>query len=247
MMKDTKGKTMIPKIIHYCWFGGKPLPAEVKKCVASWKKYCPDYEIIQWNENNFDIACHPFVKTAYEAKAWAFVSDYARLKIVYDHGGIYFDTDVELLKPPDALREFSCYFGVQQEGLLCATGLGFGAVKAHPMVGKMLAQYDGRVFRTEDKKKLACPYLNHRALAEKGYQYKDEVVQIDDVVVLPPRFLDPLPPGDGLKNLLCADTVSVHHYSATWMGGKTALRRKLIRFVGQERVSKLKRMIRHER
>ena len=94
---------MIPKVIHYCWFGGKPLPKDVLDCIASWKKYCPEYEIRQWNETNFDLDCHPFVRSAYNAKAWAFVSDYARLKIVFDNGGIYFDTDVELLKNIDFL------------------------------------------------------------------------------------------------------------------------------------------------
>ena len=89
---------MIPKIIHYCWFGGKELPIEVKKCIASWRKMCPDYEIIRWDESNFDVGQHPFVREAYKAKAWAFVSDYARLKVVYDNGGIYLDTDVETLR-----------------------------------------------------------------------------------------------------------------------------------------------------
>ena len=89
---------MIPKIIHYCWFGGKELPIEVKKCIASWRKMCPDYEIIRWDESNFDVGQHPFVREAYKAKVWAFVSDYARLKVVYDNGGIYLDTDVETLR-----------------------------------------------------------------------------------------------------------------------------------------------------
>lgn len=84
---------MIPKIIHYCWFGGNPLPTDVKRCIESWKKMCPDYEIKRWDESNFDVNAHPFTKAAYEAKAWAFVSDYARLKVVCDNGGIYLDVD----------------------------------------------------------------------------------------------------------------------------------------------------------
>ena len=106
---------MIPKKIHYCWFGKNPLPADVKKCIESWKKYCPDYEIIEWNESNFDITQNPFMKAAYENKAWAFVSDYARLKVVYDNGGIYLDTDVELLKSLDSLLENPCYLAIQQK------------------------------------------------------------------------------------------------------------------------------------
>ena len=129
---------MIPKIIHYCWFGEKKLPNDVKKCIKSWKKMCPDYEIIQWNEKNFDINCCEFVEQAYKTKAWAFVSDYARLKIIYDNGGIYLDTDVELKRNLDSLLEEECYFGVQQEGKYIATGLGFGSVKNNNIIKEML-------------------------------------------------------------------------------------------------------------
>ena len=90
---------MIPKKIHYCWFGGNPLSEGAKKYIETWKKYCPDYEIIEWNENNFDVTQNQYCKEAYEAKKWAFVSDYARFWILYKYGGIYFDTDVEVIKP----------------------------------------------------------------------------------------------------------------------------------------------------
>jgi hypothetical protein len=122
---------MIPKVIHYCWFGGKPLPLDVEQCIRSWKKFCPDYEIRQWNESNYDVGKHPFMKAAYETGSWAFVSDYARLDIIYNHGGVYLDTDVELLKDLQPLLELDCYFGMQQDRNLIATGLGFGAVKGH--------------------------------------------------------------------------------------------------------------------
>ena len=91
----------IPKIIHYCWFGGKPLPDEYKKYIDSWKKYCPDWEIREWNESNFDFSSCEYAMEAYDAKKWAFVSDYARFKILYEYGGVYFDTDVEILQPLD--------------------------------------------------------------------------------------------------------------------------------------------------
>lgn len=92
---------MIPKKIHYCWFGRNPLPESAQKCIASWKKYLPDYEIIEWDEDNFDVNCIPYTTQAYEAKKYAFVSDYARFKILYEHGGLYFDTDVEVIRPLD--------------------------------------------------------------------------------------------------------------------------------------------------
>lgn len=235
---------MIPKIIHYCWFGGNPLPMDVKQCIESWKKMCPDYEIKRWDESNFDVNAHPFTKAAYEAKAWAFVSDYARLKVVYDNGGIYLDTDVELLKNLDFLREYQCYIGVQQAGHLCTTGLGFGATKSNPVVQRMLGKYDQIVFSEEKKAEFACPYLNNEAMEEIGYSYnEDSPVDLNGTLVLPPKYLDPIAPGEGMKFLCCEGTVSIHHYSASWMGNKTKLKRKIIRIIGQENVSKLKKAV----
>ena len=112
---------VIPKIIHYCWFGGKPLPEEAKKCIDSWKKYLPDYEIKEWNESNFDINSIAYTAEAYEARKYAFVSDYARYKILYEHGGIYFDTDVEVIAPMDDLLAKGPFMG--QEDYLSAISL----------------------------------------------------------------------------------------------------------------------------
>jgi len=106
---------MIPKIIHYCWFGGKPLPDEVKKYMETWKKYCPYYEITEWNESNFDVNQNQYCREAYEAGKWAFVSDYARLKILYDYGGIYMDTDMEVCKPLDRLASYALWVGLGGE------------------------------------------------------------------------------------------------------------------------------------
>ena len=205
---------------------------------------CPDYEIRRWNESNFDVNAHPFTKSAYSAKAWAFVSDYARLKVVYDNGGIYLDTDVELLKNLDFLRKYQCYIGVQQSGHLCTTGLGFGATKSNPVVRQMLQKYDQIVFAEERKTEFACPYLNNTVLEELGYIYNENTpIDLGGTLVLPPKYLDPIAPGDGMKLLRCADTISIHHYSASWMGEKTKLKLKIIRIIGQENVSKFKKII----
>lgn len=135
----------IPKKIHYCWFGRNPLPESAKKCIESWKKYCPAYEIIEWNEDNFDLTENRYAREAYEQKKWAFVSDYARLKIVYEQGGIYMDVDVELIKPLDELTELDGYMGFEKEidgQMWIATGLGFGARAGHPIVGALLKDYE---------------------------------------------------------------------------------------------------------
>ena len=218
---------MIPKTIHYCWFGGNPLPMSVKKCIKSWKEKCPDYKIIQWNENNFDVNSHPFVKAAYKSRAWAFVSDFARLKIIYEQGGIYLDTDVELLKNLDPLLEYDSFFAIQQYSHLCATGLGFGGIKGSFIVKEMLKIYDNIEFDIAKKEQIACPILNDKAIKNLGYFYNEnEPVLINRVMVYPPQYFDPYAPGT-TKSLLCKNTISIHHYSASWKEKKVVFRRKI--------------------
>ena len=123
---------MIPKVIHYCWFGRNPLPESAKKCINSWRKYLPDYEIKEWNEDNFDVNIIPYTREAYEVKKYAFVSDYARFWILYHHGGLYFDTDVEVIKPLDDIIDRGPFMGVEVGATsggappLVAPGLGLG-------------------------------------------------------------------------------------------------------------------------
>ena len=148
---------MIPKVIHYCWFGGNPLPEDAKKCIASWKKYLPDYEIKEWNESNFDVNCCPYVKEAYEAKKYAFVSDYARFHVLYQEGGLYFDTDVEVIKNMDYIIAAGNFMGFekslatkQQESgttprnsvLGVAPGLGLGVNPGLALLGELLDFYE---------------------------------------------------------------------------------------------------------
>lgn len=236
---------MIPKIIHYCWFGGKPVPLEVKKCVKSWKKLCPDYEIKQWNESNFDVNCHPFVKAAYDAKAWAFVSDYARLKIVYENGGIYLDTDVELVKNIDFLRDTPFYIGVQQEPHVCATGLGFGAEKNNLIVREMMEEYDNISFSLEKQSLIACPYLNNKVMERRGFKYSSDIIKTDQMLILPPKMMDPYSPGKKTENLFSDETVSIHHYSASWETKRVVLKRKIIRCLGPKHINNIKRILRY--
>ena len=212
----------------------------MRKCQRSWKKFCPDYKIIEWNESNFDIHSHPFLLSSYKEKAWAFVSDYARLKIIYDNGGIYLDTDVELLKNLDELLKYNCYIGVGQSGHICNTGLGFGAVKRHHIVHKMLLQYNNLIYVKSERAKFTSPILNHRVIQSIGYQ--DSPVKIDDCLILPCRYLDPIIPGNS-ENLLCDDTLSIHHYAASWYPTITRLRRKLIGLIGVKNIDKVKRIL----
>lgn len=133
----------IPKIIHYCWFGGNPLSELAQKCIASWRKYCPDYEIKEWNETNFDVHCCRFVEQAYEAKKWAFVADYARFYAMYTEGGVYFDTDIELIKPVDDLLEHGAFFGFGPQTMVASV---FGTEKNAQVAKQVINRYEQRSF-----------------------------------------------------------------------------------------------------
>ena len=128
---------MIPKVIHYCWFGGNPKSELILKCMDSWREFCPDYEIIEWNESNFNVEDIPYTAAAYADRKWAFVSDYARLYAVCEYGGVYLDTDVLLHSNIDELLKYDCWLSSDDVRYM-ATGLGFGAVKGHPLIKAMM-------------------------------------------------------------------------------------------------------------
>lgn len=235
----------IPKIIHYCWFGGKPLPREIKKYIKSWRKKCPDYKIVEWNEKNFNVYQNKFLTDAYNNKAWAFVSDYARLKIIYDNGGIYLDTDVELKKSLNELLCYDCYLGSQQVGNNVATGLGFGATKHNPIIKAMLDEYSNLVYSEKDKNKIICPLLNTKSLVKFGYTFSEDNINFIEnynTIVLPPEFFDPIAPGDS-KNLFTNYTISVHHYTASWNSNSKKFKRKIINFIGAQKIFFIKKIL----
>ena len=210
---------MIPKVIHYCWFGRNPKPALLQRCIASWKKYCPDYEIIEWNEDNFDLGCCNYVREAYDAKKWAFVTDYARLKTVHDHGGIYLDTDVEVVRSFDDLLGDAAFFGLEDTGSI-ATGLGFGAEQGNPVVGAMLRDYDGVHFLKPDGSfdLTTCPVRNTNSIAHllPDHMPGGKPIPIPGAVIYPPEWFCPLS-ADGSKMRKTPNTHSIHWYSATWL------------------------------
>lgn len=137
----------IPKIIHYCWFGGNTLPQLATACIESWKQKLPDYEIKEWNETNFDVHCCKYVEEAYEAKKWAFVSDYARFYVLHEYGGLYFDTDIEVLCSFDNLLDDNAFFGFGRTSLTLPV---FGATKGHKLLEMILQDYQRRVFRISE-------------------------------------------------------------------------------------------------
>ena len=208
---------MIPKIIHYCWFGGNPLPELAQKCIASWKKYCPDYEIKEWNEGNFDLNCCDYVREAYETKKWAFVSDYARLEIIYTQGGIYLDTDVELLQSLDEFLGLPCFLGTETTGLI-NTGVGFGAEKGNTAVKVLLGEYENLHFIKNNGMldMIPCPQRNDAAIKKLGYRFSEnDIWKISQVVVFPPQYFCPIDYQTERINIQEC-TVSIHHFSASW-------------------------------
>ena len=211
---------MIPKTVHYCWFGRGEKPKLARKCIASWKKFCPDYEIIEWNEDNFDVAMNGYTKMCYEEKKYAFLSDYARLVIVAAHGGLYFDTDVELVKSPDELLSKDAFFGFENEAYV-NTGLGFGSVSHGSVVEAMLAEYDTLLDGKNGT--IGCPKLNTKALVKLGLVQNGLEQKVQDAVIYPPVFFNPYDSATGELNRT-RETISIHWYAASWMSKRQKMR-----------------------
>lgn len=219
---------MIPKKIHYCWFGGNEKPKAVEKCIASWRKYCPDYEIIEWNEENFDVQQNPYIKYCYDNKKWAFLSDLARLLVVCEHGGIYFDTDVELVRNLDFLLEYGAFYGFETAEYV-NTGEGFGAKAHHPTIESMIKQYNE--LKSDDNGSfptVTCPILNTKALLSFGLKQNGDKQILGDALILPIEYMNPYDDPKGVLNKT-ENTVSIHWYSKSWMSKKTILRSKLMK------------------
>ncbi|PWJ77197.1 UNVERIFIED_CONTAM: capsular polysaccharide synthesis protein [Murimonas intestini] len=216
---------MIPKKIHYCWFGGKEKPKLVKKCMESWKKFCPDYEIIEWNEANFDINTNPYTRMCYQQKKYAFLTDYIRLVVIERYGGIYFDTDVELIKSPDFLLNAEAYVGFETKDYV-NTGIGFSSVAHGKMVKAMLAEYDELLDGQNGV--IGCPSLNTQALVKLGLEKNGQLQKLPDVTVYPIDWFNPYDAPTGRLNRT-KNTISIHWYSASWMKKRVQIRLRLLR------------------
>lgn len=206
----------IPKKIHYCWFGGNPLPELALKCIESWKKFCPDYEIIEWNENNFDITCCDYVKEAYEAKKWAFVSDCCRFFVLYQQGGIYLDTDVEIIKPIDSLLDCS-FVGFEGKSVV-ASGLIRGVVPGDTICKQMLDSYNNDRFLLDDGS------LNLKTVCEReteifrsyGLKTDGSMQTVMTTRVFPSEYFCPLDNVTWKLNIT-ENTYTIHHYDSSWI------------------------------
>lgn len=214
----------IPKIIHYCWVGGNPKPQSVLYCIESWKRFCPDYEIREWNESNYDFTKNEYMHQALEAKKWGFVPDYARLDIVYEYGGIYLDTDVELVASLDSLLQNACFFGFENTGdgeFFVNCGHGFGAVPHHDAIKKARDHYDRAVFRNVDGtlNLLPSPHYTTQILRGFGLVQENRDQHLSGIQVFASDVLCPKNFRTG-RLTKTARTVSIHHFSASWVDEK---------------------------
>lgn len=202
----------IPKVIHYCWFGGKNIPTRYQNYIDTWEKKCPDYEIVRWDETNYDIDRCKYMKQAYDVGKWAFVSDYARLDVIYQYGGIYLDTDVELLRNLDDLLYDDMFCGFERNNYI-NFGLGYGAVKRHPIIYSLLKQYQNMDFFNEQL--TPCVEYQHDEIMKFGFVPRNEYQCLNGVVLYPSEVLAPLDLY-GMQSHVTDKTYSIHHYSSTW-------------------------------
>ena len=226
---------MIPKVIHYCWFGGNPLPKDALKCIESWKRYCPNYEIKQWNESNVDFNECMYAKEAYNEKKWAFVSDYVRFKILYEQGGLYFDTDVELIRSIDHIVLKGPFMGCENDcspnndnkgvnprlGLGVAPGLGLGVAPGLGLYREILDFYKKIHFQKSEetgKYKTVVEYTTE-LLQKHGLKNINEVQCVEGVFIYPKEYFQPMDLLTG-KIYKTKKTVSIHHYAGSWLDQK---------------------------
>ena len=228
-----KDKQTIPKVIHYCWFGGKPIPLQFKEYVESWRKFCPDYEIVEWNESNYDVKQNRYMYEAYQAKKWGFVPDYARLNIIYKYGGVYLDTDVELIKPIDRFLCDTGFCGMEGVGIVNLGGM-FGAVTGHELIREWMEAYKSLSFINEDDTENLTPSPVYQTdlLTKNGLQRENIMQRINNMTIYPTDTFCPIN-GGALFEYFTDNTHAIHHYAATWFDnerqiGKTA-RIKLIK------------------
>lgn len=231
----------IPKVIHYCWFGGNELGEKELACIESWKRYLPDYEIKRWDESNFDINCCLYVKEAYEAKKWAFVSDYARFQILYDCGGVYFDTDVELIKPIDDILCSGPFMGLESDCLLrngdkinqlprVNPGLGLAASAGMPFYASVIESYRHSRFISPgmgyDETTIVDRVTN--LLYQYGLENKPGIQMVAGIHIYPAEYYCPMEFDSG-ELTITNNTRSIHWFGATWLSTSQKVELKMRR------------------
>lgn len=242
-----EGSEKIPRIVHYCWFGRGEKPGKIRKCMKSWKSHLGDYRIVEWNEDNFDISVNRYVKEAYEAKKYAFVSDYARLHALYHHGGIYLDTDVEVIKPLDRFLSHEAFSGFEDERFLQSGTM--GAVRGHAWIKELLDYYDNKSFLLPDG---SCDTTTNTAVISdicSGHGLKlngKHQVLTNGVTFYPRVYFSPYDYING-GSFRTADSHTIHHFAQSWLPVHVRLRSRLKRMasrvIGPDNISRMRKVL----
>jgi len=211
---------MIPKIIHYCWFGKNRKSEFIQKCMNSWKKYCPNYEFIEWNEDNFDLKSNVYVREAYENKKWAFVSDYVRLYVLAKCGGFYLDTDVELIKPLDEFCFYNAFTGYESKNAIQTAVM--GSDKNNEWILYLLTYYEKKHFILDNGKlDLTTNVITITEMTKQKYKmcFDNQIYSIPNIVTFfPKEYFAPKSPGEN-KYRITKNTVAIHHFDGSWIDG----------------------------
>jgi len=240
-------KTEIPKIIHYCWFGGKEKPDIVKKCINSWRVILPDYEIIEWNEKNFNTNCNRYVREAYESKKFAFVSDYVRLHALYEIGGIYLDTDVEVFKSFNDLLNHDSFWGFEQENFIATSTI--GSVKGNQLVKLFLDSYKSKDFIRENgsQNQLTNVAIVTDLLKNKGLKINGEYQEIDGMGAFYPQTY--FSPYDYIncRKFITENTYAMHHFYKSWLPFREKIKGNIKFFaskvIGGENIARIRKLV----
>lgn len=235
---------MIPKVIHYCWFGPNKKPEIVEACISSWRAIMPDYVIKEWNETNVPISEYQFMRDAYTLKKWAFVSDYARYWILKQHGGFFLDTDVEVLKSFNPFLSNKLMFGfakhIKKNVLFVNPGLVIGVEKSNDVLAEILSRYDNVKFINQDgsaNTRLSSPRMLTKYLLETtSLEIKDKLQHLENgITIYPTSYFDPVNPRKlfGIKLKITKDTYAIHHGTASWVT-KSQKRRMIMSIILRE-------------
>lgn len=230
----------IPRVIHYCWFGGAEKSKLMKKCIESWRIYLPDYEIVEWNESNFDIELFTFTKDAYKEKKWAFVADYCRVWVLYNYGGIYLDTDMEVLKNMDIFLNNEAFAG-QEDEITIAAGI-LGSKKNNEFIYKIIQHYNLINFKNYKDKviEITIPNIITKLAYEEGYKKSDSITTIDKYITIYPKEYFYPKRNSWERADISKNTYAIHHYEGTWRSKRQILRSRLkqhlINIFGYDRI-----------
>lgn len=220
---------MIPRTIHYCWFGGNSLPIDAQKCIASWKKFFPDFEIKEWNEKNFDLSCCQYVREAVQVRKWAYVSDFARMKILYENGGLYFDVDVEVIKDMSDIIERGAFLGIEcNKKVTVNTGLGLAVEPGNAVIKEILDSYYKDHFLDKKGKPIYITVVDRvtKILQKYGLENRNEMQKVENFKIYPSDYFCPMDYNTG-EIRLTDNTRTIHWYSASWFPEDYLRRRKV--------------------